>query len=1069
MYIELHCHSPYSFLDGASTIEELVRQAALFGMPALAITDHNTLTAAVKFHEVCEQYGIKPIYGTEVTMSDGSHLTLLAKSRTGYGNICRLLSTSYAIGGRLMPALPWDQLPLHAAGVICLTGCRQGKISSLIRDHRHLEALIVAQQLKDIFGDDLFIELQDDLTPHAARVCHELVLLARRIGARCVATNNVHYATSDGMIAHDVKRCIAMGITTAEHHIARPFNTERRLKSAKEMCDLFSWCPEAVANTMLIAEQCSGDGIMPLGEEFTPDYPTANGESAVEHLRTLAYEGARRRRGNFTRQGKERLDYELKLLAELGYTDFVLHAARIVRWARGEGIMVTGRGSGADSEVCYCLGLTDIDVLERNLPVARWVAPGKNPDIDIDFEARRRDDVFRWVSKTYGEENVALCCTYTTYWAKGALRDIGRALALPPQALAWFTKHMSGFSDAGKIAEAFARNAELRAYSSLTQRFEQLFDLCGKIAGHPRHLGSHSSGLVLSGLPLSTLNVVTPSARGVLPIVMLDKDDVETMGSVKLDILSLPILSVVKDSEHDIQRSDADFSYDNIPREDQATYRMLWSGNNCGAFQLGSPAQAALATQLHPRDFEDLVRSCALIRPGPIKARAVKKYIAARNGYSRIEYLHPSLKPILGRTYGVCCFQEQVSYIISAMLNINDAQADTWRKQLAKHARFGTMGQARASFVKRSCQVHRDLSVENSNKIMDELEGWASLGFVEGHSASFALTAQKTAYMICHNPIQYYAALMSNQPCGFYDPQSIAAEARRRGGQILPLDINVSELACTTDDEATSIRIGYCLVSGIRNEDVEAILAERANGEYRSLLDFCVRLPLRRDLLESLILCGAFDALHDFNRRGLIWRLNETLAKAQAIRADTVSSSQKRLDIHLIGANATPIAWEIEDFSDWDKLLWEWRIVSVTTSCHPFAHLRQSLAARGIITAHEAMQLKTGFRATVAGLNIRPHRPPSKSGGRHLFCTIEDESAYMQSAFYGTNIDDNMATILLSPAVIVRGRMIRKGYGCSMEVERAWPLSIRDFRPAESVESRQELVEVARSGARSYR
>ncbi|BDI30550.1 hypothetical protein CCAX7_26010 [Capsulimonas corticalis] len=551
---------------------------------------------------------------------------------------------------------------------------------------------------------------------------------------------------------------------------------------------------------------------------------------------------------------------------------------------------------------------------------------------------------------------------------------------------------------------------------------------------------------------------------------MLDKDDVETAGSVKLDILSLPILAVVKDAERDIQRSDANFQYDTIPREDQATYRMLWSGANMGAFQLGSPAQAALATQLHPSDFEHTVAAIALIRPGPIKARAVKKYVAARNGYSRIEYLHPALEPILGRTYGVCCFQEQVSYIIAAMLNINDAQAEVWRKQLAKHARFGTMGQARQSFVKRACYVHRDLSLENAHKIMDELEGWGSLGFTESHSASFALTAQKTAYMICHRPIQYYSALMSSDtPCGFYAPQSIAAEARRRGAQILPLSINESALACTTDDQAISIRIGFCLLSGIRNEDVDAILAQRESGAYRSLLDFCVRVPLRRDLLESLILCGAFDDLHDYNRRGLIWRLNETIAKAQAIRADTTSSSQQRLELRMVGADATPIAWEIEDFSDWDKLLWEWRIISVTTSCHPFAHLRQSLAARGIITAHEAMQLKTGYRATVAGLNIRPHRPPNKAGGRFLFTTIEDESAYMQTAFYNDAIENNMATILLSPAVIVRGKMVRKGYGCSMEVEKAWPLSIKDFRPAESVESRQELVEVARTGARSYR
>ncbi|BDI32598.1 DNA-directed DNA polymerase [Capsulimonas corticalis] len=1046
MFIHLHVHSPFSFLDGASSIEDLVRRAAQQGMGALALTDHNSLTAAIKFHRCCADYGIKPIFGTELTLDDGSHLTLLAASRTGYGNICHLLSLAYAHGGRLSPALPWALLSLYSESVICLSGCRQGKISQQILNHRYDDALVTARHLKAVFGDNLFIELQDDLAPHALRLCRELVLLAKRIGVRYVATNNVHYATPEDLIAHDVKRCIAHNITFGEAHAARPFNNQRYLKGAWEMANLYCWCPEAISNTMVIANLCAQDGIMPIDEEITPAYPTPDGIATSQHLRALSYAGAKRRYGAIDRRVSKRLDEELLLLNTLGYADFVLHTGRIVAWARSQNITVTGRGSGADSIICYSLGLTDIDVVARNLPVARWVAPGKKPDIDIDFEAKRRDEVFRWIAQTYGAENVALCCTYATYWSKGALRDVGKALALPTPALKWFTKHISGFMPATEIKAAFERNPELRGYASLASRFELLFTLCGKIGGHPRHLGSHSSGVVISRMALSQLNVVTPSARGVLPIIMLDKDDVEDMGAVKLDILSLPILGVVGDAARDIQRSEREFNYDLIPKNDLATYRMLWTGSNMGAFQLGSPAQAALATQLHPADFEHLVASIGLIRPGPIKSRAVKKYIAYRNGYARIEYLHPALQPILERTYGVCCFQEQVSYIIAVMLGVNDAQAEVWRKRLTKHARAGTMREARTEFVLRSRQIHHDLSLDNANFIMDELEGWSSLGFVEGHSASFALTGQKTAYMICHHPIQYYAALLSNQPCGFYAPQSVASEARRRGAQILQLDINDSALACTTDEAVTAIRLGFCLVSGMREADIAAILAARDHGVFRSLLDFCARVPLRRDLLESLLLCGAFDALHE-HRRGLLWRLDETLAKAQSIRASAQQSAQQRLDIRMVGADATPIAWDIEDFSDWEKLLWEWRVVSVTTSCHPMAHLRPALAAHSIVTAHEAMQLKTGMKATVAGLNIRPHRPPAKSGGRHLFCTIEDESAYLQAAFYGNAIENNMATILLSPAIIVRGRMVRKGLGCSIEVEQAWPLSVQEFQP----------------------
>ncbi|MDR3710767.1 MAG: DNA polymerase III subunit alpha [Capsulimonadaceae bacterium] len=1041
MYIELHCHTAYSFLDGASDVDDLVHEAARIGMPALAMTDHNSLTAAIKFRDACRSYHVAPIFGAELTMDDGTHLTLLAKSATGYAHIGQALSLAYTLGGRLSPALPWERLPEFAEDVICLSGCTRGKIRKLVHEHRFADALAAARRLKDWFGGDLYVELQDDLSPHASSICRLLAHLARRIDAPCVATNDVHYAAADGMIVHDIKRCIAAGITIAEPHPTRPLNAERRIKSTLEMSALFDWIPEAIDNTERIAALCARGDILPQGELITPAYPLPDGITSSQHLREIAYLGAARRHGRITPPVRERLEDELMLLSNLGYSDFVLHAARIVDWARSQGIRVTGRGSGADSEVCYCLGLTDIDVIERNLPLARWVAPGKKPDIDIDFDARRRDDVFRWVSSTYGADKVALCCTYATYWAKGAIRDIGKTLALPPKALAWFSKHVTGFTSAGDLSAAFLKNAELKEYGAVADRFEALFDLCRRIAGHPRHLGSHSSGLVISGAPLWTVGVLTPSARGVLPIVMLDKDDVEEAGAVKLDILSLPILSVVGDAANNIRESDPDFDYDAIPREDKNVYRMLWTGANMGLFQLGSPAQANLATMLHPRDFEDLVASIGLIRPGPIKARAVQKYVSARNGYRRIEYPHPALVPILERTYGVVCFQEQVTLIIGAMMGMSDAEAEVWRKRLAKHARAGTMAQARDEFVARACRRHRDLSPKTAHLMMDELEGWSSLGFVEGHSASFALTGQKSAHLAYYHPAEYYAAILSNQPCGFYPPQSIGAEARRRGIPLRPVDINesvVASVACDDEYGGQSIRLGFSLVAGMREPDMRTLLDTRAERPFRSLLDFCLRVTIPRDAIENLILCGAFDQLHE-HRRGLLWRLNETLAKAGALRAEQANTG-RRLDLRFVGEQDTPVAWEIADLSDWEKMMGEWRVTGVTSSCHPFAHLRSALERQGIITAYEAMQRKAGAQVRVAGLNIRPHRPPAKSGGRHLFTTIEDESAYLQVAFYNAAIETNMATILLSPIVVLTGTIRRRGMGASLEARTAAPL-----------------------------
>jgi len=1061
MFVHLHVHTPYSFLDGASDIETLVRRAAALGMPALAITDHNSLTAAVKFDECCREFTILPIFGSELTMSDGSHLTLLSRTRTGYANICSLVSQAYVSGGRLSPSVPWEYVPLHTEGVICLTGCRKGILSRLILEHRFAEALNTAKRLKEWFGESLYVELQDDLTPHSYSLCQNLSLLARHINASVVATNNVHHATSSGMIAWDLKRCIAAGITIDDQHPDRPFNSERYLKSQREMSELFYWCPEALANTLRITELCSAEGIMPLKESITPRFAVPTGMTSAQLLRQRAYEGARGRRGTITTVVRNRIEEELTLIDTMGYSDYLLHTDWAVRENRANGIMITGRGSGADSEICYALGFTDIDPIARNLPVARWLAVGKKPDIDLDIEDRRRDDVFRWFQSTYGADHVALCCTYATYWGRGAIRDIGKALALPSEALEWFRKHVTDFVTPSDLREDFMRSPTTRDHGDMLARYELLFDLAEQISGHPRHLGSHSSGLVIGGMPLSQLNVVSPSARGVLPILMLDKDDVETMGAVKLDILSLPILSVVIDATDDIRRSVPEFRYDKIPKEDQNVYKMLWTGSNMGLFQLGSPAQAALATQLHPSDFEHLVASIGLIRPGPIKSKAVRKYVTAKNNYAKIQYLHPTLKPILERTYGVCCFQEQVQYIISAMIGLDDTEADRWRKKLAKHARNNTLEEAREEFIRNALARHPDLSPGNAWLIGEEVISWHGLGFVEGHSASFALTAQKTAYLMYYHPAQYYAALMSNQPCGFYPSQSLAAEARRRGVRIDPIDINESQISCTTEEDGSAMRLGFCLISGMREEDMKTIIQQRSERYYASLLDFCVRVPMPRDIVERLLLCGAFERLHE-NTRGLMWRLDETLTKAVALRTDT---GGLRLNLRIPGEMATPIAEEIEDIDEFEKLIWQWRISGVTASCHPFAYFREALSARGIIPIHEALQKETGERVIVAGLNIRPHRPPAKDGGRHLFTTVEDETGYGQALFYGSKIDECLAPVLLSPIVVIAAIIKRQGDGAGMEVQRVWPLNVAKLRQREPNPQEEITRELARRGA----
>ncbi|MGC8667785.1 MAG: DNA polymerase III subunit alpha [Chthonomonadales bacterium] len=1056
-FVHLHVHTPYSFLDGASDIETLVRRTAELGMPALAMTDHDGVAASVKFSAQCAAYGIRPILGAEITMEDGSHLTLLARSRHGYARLCALISSSYAIGGRLTPRLPWESLedlvtrplpegaphPQDGHDLFCLSGCRKGLVASLVRGHRYEQARAQAQRLRALFGSrSFFIELQDDLTPDAARVCRELADLADALGLQVVATNNVHHLERRDFTAHDILRCIAVGTTIDQVHSERPLNAERFLKPPQEMAALFAWRRDALTATWKIAEQCST--ALPDASDVTPRFPVPEGMgSAAQYLRTLTYRGARARYGKVTAAVRDRIEHELRIICELGYADYFLMCWELARWARRQSIRCTGRGSAADSCVAFCLSLTDVDVIRRNLPFARFLAPGKTPDIDLDFPSDRRDEVFRYIIQRYGEDHAASVCIFSTFWAKSAVRDVGKVLGLPQEVLAWLSDHLSHFVSADAIEEAFSRYAELRPHASLIPRFRVLFDLCRRIAGFPRHIGSHSSGVVISRVPLYTIAPLRGSARGITRIWELDKDDAEELGAMKLDVLSLRTLSAMADADAALRPQGA--SVDAIPYEDGRTFQMLRAGKAVGTFQFESAAQLALAVTLHPRNFEDLVASVALIRPGPIQGRVVQRFVACRNGWMRADTLHPCLAPILAKTYGCIVFQEQVVQVVAQMTGCTEAEADRFRKSISRHAKMGDMDRLRAEFVGKACTRHPELGEDRAHLLFDQIQGWAGYGFTEGHAASFALTGYRTAYLSAHYPAEYYAGLMNHQPMGFYPPNTLAAEARRRGVRILPVEINHSEdkcIPCRFGHAAQpAIRLGFRLVSGLTAEDIAAILEARTLRPFASLLDFGMRVPLHRDRLENLILCGAFDGLHP-HRRGLLWRLEDTIGLAASYRAQ---SGGLAMDLEPPTEAPTPVAWDLEDFSAWEKFLWTWRITGVCAESHVLALLRPHLARQSVLTVREAMRQPGGGCVMVAGLNIRPHRPPTVSGNPVLFTLIEDETGMLQAAVFGDVLDQATPVLLTSAAVIAGGRIQRRGAGVSLQVEQVKPLRLADL------------------------
>lgn len=656
MFVHLHVHSCYSFLDGASEPEELARHAAELGMTALALTDHNGVSGAVRFVAACEQYGLQPILGAEITMEDESHLTLLAETQAGYRNITRLISLSHdeslGSGGRRSPRLSWEMLLSFSNGIICLSGCRHGKIARLVREHRRDEAIEAIAMLRAAFGTrNFYLELQDDLVPDAARVCRDLAEIGMGVGVGVVATNNVHFAERDGYLTHDLLSTIRTGGRMSVPHPARPLNAERYLKSADEMGYLFShWCPEAIAATVEIAERCAAgageSGGLPLGERLIPEHPS--GENAPALLRELAYQGAKERYGKMNEAIRSRLDHELNVICSLGFEDYVLTVRDIIAWARSQNIRATGRGSAADSAVCYALRITDVDVIARGLPFARFLhAKKRGPDIDSDFPSDRRDEVFRHIQKTFGADRVGLACTYHTYHARGAIRDVGKALNLPADALEILSERAPHGLSAAHITEAFDKFAELKPFQALVPRFHELFALCARIDGFPRHLGAHSSGILISRQPLTAISALIPSAKGVLPIFTCDKDDCEAVGGLKYDVLALRILSSIADTEEDIRRREPAFDYDVIPLDDQPTYRLLQSGRQVGTFQFESSAQMSLSAEMLPETFDDLTAAVALIRPannrsGARTANTVRRFLNARSGHARADCLHPS-------------------------------------------------------------------------------------------------------------------------------------------------------------------------------------------------------------------------------------------------------------------------------------------------------------------------------------------------------------------------------------------------------------------------------------------
>ncbi|HHT85594.1 MAG: DNA polymerase III subunit alpha [Bacillota bacterium] len=1034
MFLHLHVHSPYSFLDGASGITKLVERAADLGMPAIALTDHNKLSGSVRFIKAAQKAGIKPIIGCEVTMEGGFHLTVLCQNNTGYRNLCAVLTQAHLGNERESPMADLHTLASHKEGLFVLSGCRKGLIPSLILQKRFKEARQTAEYYKHIFGQESFvIELSESLLPGSMSLNKSLSELAASLNLPTVVTNNVHYATKEDFQIHDILTCIRTLTKLEDVHPERRLNSENYLKSSEEMKAEYKGYPEAFYMTRALAEQCECP--LELRVQNFPAFAYPKGFKSSNHfLRHLVFQGAGGRYGKITHEVKARLEHELSIIGQLGYEDYFLVVWDLVNFAARQNIRHAGRGSAADSAVAYCLGITDVDPIAHNLLFERFMSleRGEKPDIDVDFDARRRDEVTAYVYKKYGDAHVASVATYNTFQARSSVRDVGKAMGYAQDEIGIIAKrlpHIPGY----QIENAFKSLPELKSLDIPEKRLKTLIETAGKLSGLPRFLSTHLGGVVISKTPVTWLSPLELSAKGV-NILQFDKDDVEDLGLVKIDLLSLRTLGAVEDSLGFIEGTKLD--YDRIPLDDKATFRRLQYADTIGIFQLESPAQRGLQARLGAENIEDIVASVALIRPGPIKGDMVEPFIRRRHGEEDITYLDSRLEPILKNTYGVVLFQEQVIEIASVIAGFTPGEADKLRRVMTHGRSFDEMEKIGRLFIEKA--VKRGVTEQVAAEIFKCIRGYASYGFCEAHARAFATTAYKTAYLIEHYPAEFYGSILNNQPMGFYPVSTICVEAKNHGVEVLGPSINHSgkDVAVT----GLSIRIPFKMISGMKQNAITSIIRERAKGKFKSFYDFTRRVKLDSDILRNLILCGCFDEF-GISRKSLLWQ-----AKDACMVADSTPPQAEMLlalpDPVYCTHKAAGVPGQME-FSLGEKVAFEYQILGTGVSAHPMEIWRGKLRKQGFIASRELSSIKPGDFVKAGGIPVRPHRPPTKSGRTVVFLSLEDEYGLTDITCF-ENVYAKYGKFLFPGKLMplgVWGQVQKRGNGFSVTAKTVFPLS----------------------------
>jgi len=1024
-FIHLHCRSAFSLKDGAYLPETLAERATQLGMPAVALTDRDGLYGAVRFTDACHRVGVKPILGSLLTLGEDRRDTvlLIARDDHGYANLCRLITSAHARGVRGEPWLSSREVMERAEGLVCLLGPESppGRVAVAGRPGAARE---LARPWREAFGPWCFVEVRNLLEPESRGQIGALLNLADQAEVPAVATNAVRYLVPEDAFVADALECMREIVPVVEHHLTRR-NAEGSLKSAAAMRTLFSDRPDLCDTTVRIAEACTFD--LGLGRVHFPDFPTPPGRTATSLLAERCHRGLAGQGMRLTAEVRDRLDFELDQIRRMGYSAYFLTVADIVREVKEMGIRCGARGSAAGSLVCFLTGISEVDPVHHDLLFERFINPLREelPDIDVDVESARREEVYERVLARYGQDRCACVTMVDTYRARAAVREVGKALGYPEDEIDRVAKAFPHIG-AHRIREALESLPELRGSNLGAGQLELLFRVAERLNGFPRHLALHPSGIVLSKDDL--LDRV-PMERSFLEhrMVQADKDDVERLGLLKLDVLGVRLLSSMRHTLDEIHRTTGDrVDLEEIPRDDQPTFDLIRSSRTIGCFQIESPGQRELLQKLQPDRFEDLIVDISLFRPGPVKSDMITPFINRRHGWERPRYAHPALRPVLQETHGVIVYHEQIMRVLE-VAGYSLAEADRIRRHLDDG---GEIAALEDGFVEQA--VACGLGSEDADVVWRELASFASFGFCKAHAAAFAVPTYQSAWLKANYPAHFLAGVLTHEP-GMYPRRLILEDAREQGVEILPLDVNRSEKTYTVESSGSrptyGIRLALQDVHGISDEEIDSILQARAQRPIASVGDFLRRTRVARPVIEALAHAGAFDALDgDATRRDRLF---------VAMTDDTAREGQQLA----LPLNGSGHAAGLREYSDAERVRAELEVTALDASRHLLSFYEPLLTDLGVVRSVDLRRHRGDEWVMVAGVKVSSQTPQVRSGQRIIFLTLDDATGPVDVTVFERIQDRCARTVFHGFVLAVWGRLRRTGVaGASIIADEVWDL-----------------------------